>query len=201
MLVIGVTGGLGTGKSTVTRMLKQLGARTLDADALAHQAIARGTSGWRAVRRTFGPRVMTLSGEIDRRALAQIVFNDRRQLQRLCRIIHPIVIRQMARAIRALRARRSTGVVVVDVPLLIEARLTRTVDCVVVVTARRAQQIQRVQRATGWPRADILRRIQAQLPLAVKVKAADVVISNSGTTIMTRRHVRALWKKLKAQPK
>ena len=201
MLVIGVTGGLGTGKSTVTRMLRTLGARTIDADALAHAAMARGTPGWRAVRRAFGPGVVTPRGDIDRRALSAIVFGDRGKLKRLNGIIHPIVIRWIRQELTRLRRQHPRGIVAVEVPLLVEAGLERLVDRVVVVVATRAQQVARARRAAGWPRAEVLRRLRAQLPLATKRRAADAVISNTGTQTQTRRHVRALWKKLKAQQK
>lgn len=201
MIVVGVTGGLGTGKSTVTRMLRALGAHTLDADALAREAVAPGTAGWRAVRRAFGRQVITAAGAIDRRALAALVFTNRKQLARLNRIIHPIVIRRMRQQLKRLQRRDPGGIVAVEVPLLVEAEVEQLVDRVVVVEATRAQQMARVRAATGWSRTEIHRRIAAQLPLAVKRRAADVVIRNTGTRTETRRQVRALWKTLKARPK
>ena len=165
MLVIGISGGLGTGKSTVTRMLRELGAHTIDADQLAHAAMAPGTPGWRRIRRGFGPRVLTRTGAVDRRALAGVVFRDRQQLARLNGIIHPIVIRDIKRRLTQWRRRAPQSIVAIEAPLLVEVGLQGLVDRVVVVTATRAQQIARVQRATGRSRAEIIRRMQAQLPL------------------------------------
>ena len=201
MIVVGVTGGLGTGKSAVTAMLGRLGARTISADALVHDALRRGTSTTRAIRRAFGPSVIAADGSVNRPVLAAVVFSDRRRLQRLCRIVHPVVIRRMRATIHRHRRRAPRGVVAVEIPLLVEAKLTHTVDVIVVVTATRAQQVSRVRHATGWPVAAIRRRMAAQLPLRVKVRAADVVIRNTGTWSQTQRQVRDLWKTLKAPPK
>ena len=223
MLVIGVTGGLGTGKSSVCAMLRELGARTIDADVVAREVIAPGTPGWRAIRRVFGSRVIAAGGAVDRRALAGIVFADHRRLARLNAIVHPRVLRRIRQDIARLRrdekrpacaqragkrggqarTRRSKRcrVLAVEIPLLVEAGVTRVVDRVVLVEATTRQQVARVRAATGWSTAAIGRRITAQLPLDVKRRVADDVITNSGTRNQTRRQVRALWKRLKAQPK
>ena len=201
MIVIGVTGGIGSGKTTVTRMFGALGARTLSADAIARAVTARRTAGWRAVRRAFGPRVMTSAGEIDRRALARIVFAQPRSLARLNAIVHPRVISRMQRDIARLRRADPTGVVVVEIPLLAEAGARHLVDVVIVVEATQAQQVARVRRATGWPAADIRRRICAQWSAASKRRIADAVVKNTGARGNTRRQVRALWKTLKARQK
>lgn len=199
MLVIGVTGGLGTGKSTVVRLFRGLGAHTMDADAIAHQAMEPGTRGWRAIRRAFGTAVLAPRGRVDRRALSRIVFADHTQLRRLCAIIHPVVIARVRRELAILRRSDPRGIVVIEIPLLVEAGASGWVDRTVVVDATRAQQIARVRRATGWSQRAIQQRLRAQLPQAVKRRLADDVIDNTGTLSLTRRQVRALWKRLKAQ--
>ena len=201
MLVIGVTGGLGTGKSTVTRMFGKLGAHTIDADAVARDVMAPASAGWQAVRRAFGTRVLTPAGVINRRALAGVVFARPRALARLNAIVHPRVIRRITQEIARLRRTGRHRVIAVEIPLLVEAGVRDVVDYVVVVEATKRQQVARVRRATGWSKAEILQRMQAQLPLAVKRQVADCVITNTGTRADTRRQVRVLWKRLKARPR
>ncbi len=201
MVIVGVTGGLGTGKSTVARLLERWGAHRLDADAMARAVIAPGTPGWRAVQRAFGTQVVRSHGRVDRRTLARLVFADPRQRARLNRIIHPRVRRLLQREVTRWQRRDPQGIVVLDVPLLIETGLHRRVDVVVLVMATPQQQVARLQRARGGSRASILQRARTQLPLTVKRRYADVRIDNTGSPAQTRQQVRALWKKLRARTK
>lgn len=193
--VIGLTGNIGTGKSTVTRMLADLGATVIDADALAHEVIAPGTPGWQQVVDAFGPGVVAADGAIDRAQLAAIVFSDPAALARLEAIIHPLVIQEADRRIRAI----GRGVVVIEAIKLIESGMVRDCDALWVVTARPEQQIERLVRERGMSAAEVQRRMAAQPPQSEKIALADVVIDNSGTPEETRAQVEAAWKTLQAQ--
>lgn len=194
MVVIGVTGSFGTGKSTVARLLARRGARILDADAMAHALMAPGTPVWRRLRRRFGAGVVQADGRIDRRALAAVGFASRAAWRDLCRIIHPAVIAETRRRLAALRRRAPSAVVVLDVPLLIESGMTRLVDWVVVVAAGRRAQMARAGRR--WPAAEIHRRLRWQMPLTEKVRRADVVIDNNGSRRAAAVEVRRLWERV-----
>ncbi len=193
--VIGLTGNIGTGKSTVTRMLADLGATVIDADALAHEVIAPGTPGWQQVVDAFGPEVVAADGTIDRARLAAIVFSDPAALARLEAIVHPLVIQEADRRIRAI----GRGVVVIEAIKLIESGMVRDCDALWVVTARPEQQLERLVRERGMSAAEVQRRMAAQPPQSEKVALADVVIDNSGTPEETRAQVEAAWRALQAQ--
>ncbi len=196
VLVVGLTGGLGSGKTTVARMFARLGAVVIDADRIVHEVLDRAGAVRSEVIRVFGEGIAT-GGRIDRRKLAAVVFRDARRLRRLEAILHPVVIRKMRRRIRA-AAREGRGVIVLDVPLLFEAGLAGEVDRVVVVTARREQRIRRAAAALRLSRNETERRMRAQMPLRLKVRAADAVIDNSGEVSVTRRQVTALWRQWRA---
>jgi dephospho-CoA kinase len=195
--VIGLTGNIGTGKSTVTRMLADLGATVIDADTLAHKVIAPGTPGWQQVVDAFGPEVVAADGTIDRARLAAIVFSDPAALARLEAIIHPLVIQEADRRIRAL----GRGVVVIEAIKLIESGMYRDCDALWVVTARPEQQLERLVRERGMSAAEVQRRMAAQPPQSEKVALADVVIDNSGTPEETRAQVEAAFNALLGQRK
>ncbi|MBU1124741.1 MAG: dephospho-CoA kinase [Candidatus Omnitrophica bacterium] len=191
-IILGLTGSFGSGKTTVAQCFKSLGACVLDADRVAHQYLLRGTPTYRRIVRLFGKRILGCQGRIDRAELGRIVFNDEDLLLKLNAIVHPAVKESMRRAIGACRAR----VVVLDVPLLIEARLQAMADRVAVVTAPRQAQIERIQKKRGLSKKEILARIRSQLPLREKVRAADFIIDNSASKKETKRQVKEIWKKL-----
>lgn len=189
-LVIGVTGGFGTGKSTVAAMFAGLGARLIDADALGHEIILPGTACYRKVVSLFGRGITGPGSRIDRKSLAELVFASPSRLQRLCKITHPVIIERLRRRI----AKR--GVTVIDAPLLIEAGLHKEADWLVVVRTRRQVQIARARARTGLSRKAVLERIASQMPLAEKVRRADFIIDNNGSKEKTRKQVEAVWKKM-----
>lgn len=193
MIVVGVTGSFGTGKSTVAQMLARHGAQVLNADALAHEAMAPGTAVSQRLRRRFGAAVVGPNGVIRRVALARAGFASRRAWQDLCQIIHPAVIARTRQALRVIRRRQPKAVVVLDVPLLIESGMTALADWVVVVTAPRRVQLARLRARGRWPVAEIRRRLRWQMPLAQKVRHADVVIDNGGSRRATAAQVRQFW--------
>ena len=194
MIVIGVTGGVGTGKSTVARMFGELGARVLDADAIAHEAMRPGMLAWRRIVETFGTDILHPDRSINRQALARIVFNDTQARRRLEAIVHPQVIKEVKRRLHAWKKNGRHLVVVLDVPLLLEAGLGSMVDVVVVVRSDPEAQRARLASERGWSAEEIARRLNAQWSLAAKEEHADAIVENSGRLSETRRQVRQLWK-------
>jgi len=196
MVVIGVTGGVGTGKSTVARMFQRLGAVVLDADALAHEAMEPRRLAWRRIVRTFGEGVLNPDQTINRQRLAQRVFQDEPARARLERIIHPQVRREIRLRLGRLRRARRVRAVVLDVPLLIEAGAARLVDALVVVTALPEVQRRRLASRHGWSAEETEARRAAQWDLAAKAALADFVVDNSDGVDATRTQVKRIWKRL-----
>lgn len=193
-IILGVTGSFGSGKTTVARNFKSLGAKIIDADRIAHRIIKPGSKIYRRIINTFGKDILKKNRAIDRDKLAKVVFNNKNLLNRLNKIVHPEVIRTIEREIKA----SSQEVVVLDVPLLIEAGLRRLVDKLIVVKITQEKQIERVLHKVSLGKRDILKRIRHQVPLKDKVRIADFVIDNSGTIKNTKKQVnkirRLLWK-------
>jgi dephospho-CoA kinase len=197
MIVVGLTGGIATGKSTVAQMFKRCGAVVIDADQLARDVVRPGKPAWRDIVNVFGKDVLGPNGSIDRRALGAIVFHDRRKLRRLERIVHPRVAREQQRLMRRIAARSPGAVVVYEVPLLFESGAHKRVDKIVVVTADRETQITRLKRRNGLTRAEALRRITNQMPLARKVRRADVVLNGTEEKAVVRKEVRHVLRNLR----
>jgi dephospho-CoA kinase len=187
---IGLTGGIGSGKSTVSAMLAELGAVVVDSDRLAREVVEPGTPGLAAVVAEFGPHILTAEGALDRPALAAIVFADPAARQRLEAITHPLV---RARA-RDLEAAAADGSVVVhDVPLLVETGQADRFDAVIVVDADVETQVSRIAASRGMDPADVRARIDAQASREQRRAAADYVIVNDGSLEDLRREVAAVW--------
>ena len=179
MRLIGLTGGIATGKSTFAAALRQAGAPVLDADQLARAAVAKGTPGLAALVAQFGPDVLTETGDLDRRRMAARVFADPEERARLEAIVHPAV-RALFRAERDRLSGEGHPVAFYDVPLLYEAGLVGEVDLVVVVWAPRAVQLARLLARDGLSAAEAAARLAAQLPIDDKAARADVVVVNDG---------------------
>lgn len=202
-MLVGLTGTFGSGKSTVAGMFEQLGAFSIDADALAREVVEKGTAGLEAVRRAFGDAYITAAGDLDRRAMAQKVFQDEAARARLNAIIHPRVARRMEEVIK--KYRKNTGnrpgksVIVLNVPLLFEANLTDMVEKVVVVCVKEAARFHRVRKRDGLPESEVIRRLAAQWPQRQKAAHADFIIDNSYSKEATWRQVRQIYKEIKEQ--
>jgi dephospho-CoA kinase len=200
--VVGLTGGIGTGKSTVSRLLAELGAEVIDSDAIVHELQAPGTPLLAAIEEAFGPEVIRPDGSLDRAAVASIVFRDEASRRRLNALVHPAVGRETARRLEAARA-HGARLVILDIPLLFETRLAGSASranlgatAVVVVYAPRELQVRRLVERNGYERAEAERRVEAQLPIEEKRERADYVIDNSGSLEETRRQVQALYERL-----
>ncbi|NLC53871.1 MAG: dephospho-CoA kinase [Firmicutes bacterium] len=189
--VIGLTGGLGTGKTTVARILQELGLTVINADQIGHQLLLPGTEVYEQVKQAFGPEIMDAVGRIDRQALGRIVFDDPEKRQRLNDLTHPAIIALIKAKVQALK--QAGKDVVVEVPLLFEAGLEAKAetgfDEIWVVAASPAVQLARVQARDGLGTEEARRRIGAQMPLRAKIARADVVIYNDGTELELREEV------------
>ena len=194
MKLVGLTGGVGSGKSTVAAMLRELGATVVDADEAAHAVYEPGTQGFAAVVREFGEKFVS-DGRIDRKRLGELVFKDADARQRLNAIVHPLVREWMA-ARTAEAAERGAGVVVQDVPLLFENGLERLFPVVVLVWVPREVQIDRLVSGRGFSRERASEVIAAQMPIDEKRARAQHVIDNSGATELTLAQVELLWEEL-----
>ena len=197
MIVIGLTGSFGTGKSTAAEMFKDLGARVLDADIIAHNLIRPGRDCWRKIVDCFGRDILNRNQTINRGRLARIVFRKRQDLRKLDKITHPLVIREITSRLGKIENSRKDEIVVIDAALLIESGLAEKVDILIVVKLNRAGQIARVLKQKGISREQILKRIRSQLPLSKKIAIADYVIDNNGTKNNTRRQVKKIWEEMK----
>jgi len=200
--VVGLTGGIGTGKSTVARMLEELGAVVIDADAIVHELQAPGTPLVGAIAEAFGSDVVDASGALDRKTLAARVFGDPDARRRLNALVHPPTAAEMARRLEAARA-RGVPLVVLDIPLLLEGRQGGTgaasalpLDAVIVAYAPEEVQVQRACARDGVDPEQVQARLRAQLPIEEKRALADRVIDNSGSREATRRQVEALYREL-----
>ena len=196
MLLVGLTGGIGSGKSTVARLLEERGAVILDADVFARDAVRAGTEGFAAVVGRFGDEIVAPDGELDRSRLASIVFADPAALADLEAIVHPEVRRMIADGIQD--HLDGDRVVVLVNPLLIEMGTHRDCDVVVVVSASPDTQVARSV-ARGMDEADVRARIAAQLPIDDRARMADVLLDNEGTLEELAAEVEVLWRDLAAR--
>ncbi len=194
MKLVGLTGGVGSGKSTVAAMLRELGAEVVDADEASHAVYEPGTPGFAAVIRDFGEDYVR-KGRIDRKALGELVFKDPDALRRLNAIVHPLVRDWMAqRTAEALE--RGADVVVQDVPLLFENKLEELFPTVVLVWVPREVQVDRLVKGRGFTPERAGAVISAQMPIDEKRGRATHVVDNSGTKESTRPQVERLWRAL-----
>lgn len=191
MLLVGLTGGIGSGKSTVARMLEVRGAVVFDADVLARRAVEMGTPGHRAVVERFGADVLAPGGDLDREALASIVFADPAARRDLEAIVHPEVRRMFAEGTEEHRG--SDRVVVFSAPLLVETGMNTAFEVLVVVSTTVETQIQRLMRDRGMSEEAVRARIAAQAPLEDKAAVADVLIDNEGTLEELEAQVERAW--------
>jgi len=195
MLLVGLTGNIASGKSTVARVFAANGATIIDADVLAREAVARGTPGFDAVVRRWGKAVVAENGELDRAALGRIVFADAAQREELNAIVHPRVEALRSEQINAAR-RRGDRVVVCDIPLLFEKALEEGFDRVVLVDAPDAVRLERLMSERGLAEADARAMMASQQPGAPKRARAHHVIDNTGSPAQLERRATEVWQVL-----
>lgn len=196
MPVIGLTGNIASGKSLVSGILKELGARVIDADIVAREVVAPGTAGWRKIKETFGEGVLNPDLTVNRQILGSKVFNDPQQREKLNAITHPVIVEKIQAEVNTFR-RSGPGpdkVLVVVAPLLIETDSDILVDEVWLVVIPEETQIERLIKRDGLTREQALARIRSQMPVSEKKKYAQVIIDNSRDTDSTEKTVRKIWK-------
>ena len=194
--VIGLTGGIGAGKSTVTQMLEELGAAVIDADKVGHQIYLPDLPAWREIVDTFGAEVLNADRAINRQALGKIVFANPQALRMLNRIVHPRMFDRMLELIAELRARGSMNAIVVEAAVLIEANWMPLVDQVWVVVASEAVVVDRLAKQRHLTPEQVRTRIAAQLANDERLKYAHVVIRNDGSLDEVRDAVQRAWDQL-----
>lgn len=192
MLIIGLTGGIGSGKSTVAEMLRRLGAVVINSDQVAHEAYLPHQNMWPQVVDAFGTDILGEGDVIDRRKLGALVFQDPAARHRLEEIVHPWTYQRVVELLAEL-AQQDAAVVVLEVPLLIEAGWDRLVDQVWVTYAPEEIVLQRLQQRDGMTPEQALARMRAQIPAEERLQRADVAIDTSGSVADVRAQVRQLW--------
>jgi dephospho-CoA kinase len=197
MLRVGLTGGIATGKTTVSQLFVQCGAHLIDADVLAREAVAPGSPGLRAIVASFGPGMLSADGTLNRERLADIVFKDAGQRGRLEAIIHPYVFVEEERRCREITAKDPHAVVLFDAALLIETGAHKTKDRVVVVTADEPTQLARLMARDQFTESQARERIAAQMPLSEKIKVAHYVIDGTLPLKQLAEEVTRIYRLLK----
>lgn len=195
MKVIGLIGGIGSGKSTVSQFLDELGAVIIDADRVGHEAYKPDTEAWCEVSAAFGRQILTPSGDIDRKKLGEIVFGNPKLLSQLNQIMHPRIYKMVESQLEEYR-RQGVEVVVLEAPLLLEAGWTSSVDEVWVTVASESTVLGRLKERGGLSEPQALARIRSQMPVVERVKYADVVINNDGDFSDLKARVSELWHRL-----
>ncbi len=197
-LLVGLTGGIATGKSTVSAMLRRLGCMIIDADVLAREVVAPGEPALTEIVREFGPAVLQPDGTLDRKALGAIVFGDADRRRRLEAITHPAIRARFAARLAALEAEGFDGIVVFDAAVIVESGGHRMLDRLIVVVTDEATELGRLVARDGIDVAEARRKIASQMPLTEKAKLADHVIDNSGDRAATEAQVRRVHAALRA---
>ncbi len=195
MLLVGLTGNIGSGKSAVAQLLSERGATIIDADVLARRAVEIGTPAYKAIAERWGTSILSPEGGIDRAALRRIVFSDPVQLEQLNAYVHPEVERMREVLVEQARI-RGDRLVVCDVPLLFERRLTDSFDRIVLVDAPRPVRLERLVRERGLRETEAMDMIVAQMPAELKRARADHIIDNDGTLTQLDQRVTEVWSAL-----
>ena len=198
MLLVGLTGNIGSGKSAVAQLLSEHGATIIDADVLARRAVDVGTPAYRAIAERWGTSILAADGAIDRAELRRIVFSDPVQLEQLNSIVHPQVERMRAALVEQARD-QGDMLVVCDIPLLFERRMTDDFERIVLVDAPRDVRLERLVRERGLRETEAMDMIVAQMPAELKRARADHVIDNDGTLTQLEHRVTDVWSTLKKQ--
>jgi len=201
VIIAGLTGGIASGKSTVSGFLSDAGAQVIDADQIAREVVKPGTPGYDAILAFFGPTILMPGGEIDRKRLGEIIFNDPDKKARLDAIVHPLVFERSAERIAQIAAQTPDAVVIMDIPLLFEAGMESDLAEVIVVYVPEKLQLERLMNREGIDEQPAMTRIRSQMPIEEKRRRATVVIDNSGTTFDSRRQALAVFRRLKQRSK
>ena len=197
MIIAGLTGGIATGKSTVSSILREAGAIIIDADAIARDAVKKNLPAWHEIVRVFGKEVLLPDGEIDRARLGGIIFRDSTKKEILNKIVHPHVIQKVAELIEEIGGRAPDSIVILDVPLLIEAEMHKGLEDVILVYTPEQLQIKRLIERDGISDEEALLRVRSQMPIEKKREFATIIIDNSGTIETTNKRALEVFDGLK----
>lgn len=197
MIIAGLTGGIATGKSTVTAFLRQAGAIIIDADKIAHDVVRRGLPAWRSIVKNFGRNILRKNGEIDREKLGRIIFHDASRKEELNRIVHPFVFEGMEDQMEEIQRIDPGAVVIQDIPLLFESGMHRRLPRIIVVYVPEPLQYDRLMKRNRLSEAEATARIRSQIPIEEKKKRADILIDNSGTLDQTKARSLEVYEMLK----
>ncbi len=198
MKIIGLTGGTGSGKSTVSKFLAHLGAVVIDADKVGHEVFKPGTKAWQEVVDAFGQGIISADGTIDRRKLGEIVFSNPDARAKLNQVMHPLIYEQVKSRMEEY-GRKGVAIIIVEAPLLLEVGWKSLVDEVWVTSASEATVIKRLKEQKGLLEAQSLARIRAQLTDEERIRQADVVIDTDCALDELKERVEALWRKLRSR--
>jgi len=196
MIIVGLTGSVGTGKSTVTNFFRELGAYVIDWDELAREVTRPHLKAWKEIVEYFGKDFLNEDLTINRQKLADRVFSDKEKVEKLNQIVHPEVFKEDERITNEIKSLNPDALIIKDIPLLFELTRPIYVDKIVVVSASEQTQLRRLEEK-GMSREDAKNRIKSQFPLEEKIKSADFVINNDGSFKETKRQVEEIYFSLK----
>jgi len=197
MLIVGLTGGVASGKTTVSQVLEEEGAHIIDADRIARELVQPHTPAWKKLVNAFGQEIVRADGSIHRKKLADKIFGDPGQRKRLNQILHPQIRKEMDRRVKEVEKKDPDAIVVIDAPLLVELGGHHQMDRLIVVTTTQAQQIDRLKKRDGINAEKAMRMFSSQMPLEEKAKRADFVIRNDGSLQETKKKAREVFRELK----
>ncbi|PHF04655.1 dephospho-CoA kinase [Bacillus pseudomycoides] len=192
-IVIGLTGGIASGKSTVSQMFRELQIPVIDADIIAREVVEQGKEAYKEIVDVFGEEILQADGELDRPKLGSIVFHNEEKRLCLNKIVHPAVRKEM-NVQKDMYIKEGVQAVVLDIPLLFESKLTALVDRIVVVAVSPSMQLERLMKRNGFTEEDAKARIDSQMPLAEKATLANKVIYNDGTIAETKAQLQLILK-------
>jgi len=197
MLIVGLTGGIVFGKTTIARMFQELGAQVIDADEIARKVVRPGEKAWQGIVEYFGPEILRDDLEINRKKLADIVFSNKEKLAVLNSITHPEITLMIKKQINQLKSKYQKNIIcIVEAPLLFEAHLEDMMDKIIVVYLNREEQLKRLLLRNNLTREEAIQRIESQMPLEEKLSRADYVIDNCFSLQQTKKKVLQVWKEL-----
>jgi len=197
MLIVGLTGGVASGKTAISQVLKEEGAYIIDADQIARELVQPHKPAWNELIRAFGKEILQEDGSIHRKKLADKVFADPEKRKLLNQILHPRIKEEMGRRTKEIGQKDPEAIVVIDAPLIVELGDHREMDKLIVVTSTQTQQIERLKERDGIGPAEALRILSSQMPVEEKVKLADYVIRNEGSFEETKKRAKEVFKELR----
>jgi dephospho-CoA kinase len=197
MLIVGLTGGVATGKTAVSQALREEGAYIIDADQIARELVQPHKPAWNEIVRAFGKEILQEDSSVHRKELADRVFTDPEQRKVLNQILHPRIKEEIARRAREIVQKDPGAIVVIDAPLLIELGMHHNVDRLIVVTSTQTQQIERLKKRDGRSTEEALELLSSQMPVEEKAKLADFVLRNEGSLEEMKKRAKEVFKELK----